>query len=158
MTIAISKNFKIRTTMKNIISQSLSVILITNGNNSEVLKSIDKENIKKELLYVECSNGLNLLQMLSKNLNISLNFKIPMGDNFSIIEKYLKNSKLNVIVLDKIERSINSSEKINSFALFSQILYLSKKANISFVISGNIDNRFLKELKQEIDVDFLFLD
>lgn len=158
MTMAISRNFRIRTMMNNIISKALSVVLIASGDNSKVLKSINQENTKKELLFVECSNGLSLIQMLSKNLNISLNLEIPMRDNFFIIEQYLKNSKINIIVLDKIEKSLNSLDKINSLALFSQIVYLSRKANISFVISGSIDNRFLKELKQEIDVKFLFLD
>lgn len=155
---AISRNFRIRTMMNNIISKALSVVLIASGDNSKVLKSINQENTKKELLFVECSNGLSLIQMLSKNLNISLNLEIPMRDNFFIVEQYLKNSKINIIVLDKIEKSLNSLDKINSLALFSQIVHLNKKANISFVISGSIDNRFLKELKQEIDVKFLFLD
>ncbi len=158
MTMAISRNFRIRTMMNNIISKALSVVLIASGDNSKVLKSINQENTKKELLFVECSNGLSLIQMLSKNLNISLNLEIPMRDNFFIVEQYLKNSKINIIVLDKIEKSLNSLDKINSLALFSQIVHLNKKANISFVISGSIDNRFLKELKQEIDVKFLFLD
>ena len=158
MTMAISRNFRIRTMMNNIISKALSVVLIASGDNSKVLKSINQENTKKELLFVECSNGLSLIQMLSKNLNISLNLEIPIRDNFFIVEQYLKNSKINIIVLDKIEKSLNSLDKINSLALFSQIVHLNKKANISFVISGSIDNRFLKELKQEIDVKFLFLD
>jgi hypothetical protein len=158
MTMAISRNFRIRTMMNNIISKTLSVVLIANGDNSKVLKNIKQEDIKEELLFVECLNGLSLIQMLSKNLNISLNLEIPIRDNFFIIEQYLKKSKFNIIILDKIEKSLNSLDKINSLALFSQIIYLSKKTNISFVISGSIDNRFLKELRQEIDVKFLFLD